>query len=180
MLKTLSYTVLITLLTALFATFAAAEVGPVTGLPMPRFVALKSNETNLRKGPNVKYPISWNYKLKGYPMEVVAEFENWRKLRDHDGAEGWVHENLITGSRSVYIKSNSYLNKPGDYPIVENELILFRYPDENSYPMIRAEVGVVAKLKSCNLEWCKVRLDDVSGWVRKANLWGVYENEEIK
>lgn len=168
------------LLLTLLSLSAVAEVGPVTGLPMPRFVSLKSNETNLRKGPNVKYPISWTYKLKGYPLEVVAEFENWRKLRDHDGSEGWVHENLITGSRSVYIKSNCYLTRPGNYPIVDNEIILFRYPDEQSYPMIRAEVGVIAKLKSCNEDWCKVRIEDVSGWIRKANLWGVYDNEVIK
>lgn len=158
----------------------AKEIGQVTGLPIPRFVTLKSNETNLRKGPNVKYPISWTYKKKGYPMELIAEFENWRKLRDIDGVEGWVHENLITGVRYTVVIDNSYY---GDNPIYQKrkrELIVFRYPDESSYPMLRTEFGVLARIKKCKPDWCKVKIHDIVGWVRKENLWGVYTEEVIE
>lgn len=158
----------------------ASEVGQVTGLPIPRFVALKSSETNLRKGPNVKYPVVWNYKQKNYPLEVVAEFENWRKLRDVDGEEGWVHVNLITGARKALISDNKYQSDKKDYAQLNRELVLFRYPDEDSYPMLRVELGVLAAIKSCTLEWCKLKMNDVTAWARKENLWGVYREEIIE
>lgn len=158
----------------------AKDVGSVTGLPLPRFVALKANETNLRRGPNLKYPIAWTYKVKGYPMEIVAEFENWRKLRDSDGEEGWVHESLVSGNRNVMIVANSYLKPKAEYEERKKELLIFRYPDESSYPMARVELGNIAKVKKCELDWCKLKIDDYIGWVRKENLWGVYRNESFE
>lgn len=154
--------------------------GQVTGLSIPRFVSLKSSESNLRKGPNVKYPIVWTFHQKGYPMEVIAEFENWRKLKDIDGEEGWVHTNLVTGIRNVMISNNKYQTPNEDYEARNRELVLFRYPDEASYPMLRLELGVIAALKSCNIEWCKIKVSDTSGWVRKENLWGIYQQEIIE
>jgi SH3-like domain-containing protein len=159
---------------------AWAEVGQVTGLPIPRFVSLKGSETNLRKGPNVKYPIAWVYSKKGYPMEITAEFENWRKVRDHDGTEGWVHDSVITGTRNVVTIHNHYSNKPFKYPINSGEVILFRYPDEDSYPMLRAQMNVIGRIRSCDKQWCKIRINDVSGWIKKSNIWGVYPHEIIK
>lgn len=165
--------------TIAYATVVHATIGPVTGLPIPRFVVLKSADTNLRKGPNVKFPINWNYKRKGYPMMLVAEFENWRKLRDHDGAEGWAHENLITGVRNVMVIANNYKTKKPMYLEHNSELVIFRYPDENSYPMARAQLGVMGKLKKCQKEWCKIRIEDHTGWALKSNLWGVGADEVI-
>lgn len=158
----------------------ARESGSVTGLPLPRFISLKFAETNLRKGPNPKYPITWTYKIKNYPMEVTAEFENWRRLRDADGSEGWVHETLINGSRNVLILTNDYMQPNPEYERRTRELVLFRYPDENSYPMLRVELGVMGKLKSCDQQWCKVKVENTTAWVRKINLWGVYPEEIIK
>jgi len=158
----------------------AGETGSVTGLPLPRFVSLKFAETNLRKGPNPKYPVTWVYKIKNYPMEVTAEFENWRRLRDTDGSEGWVHENLINGSRNVLIMKNEYTQPNPEYERRSRELVLFRYPDENSYPMLRVEFGAMGKLKSCDQQWCKIKIEDTTAWVRKANLWGVYPEEIVK
>lgn len=158
----------------------ASQNGKVSGLPVPRFVALKSAETNLRKGPNIRYPIVWTYKKRGYPMEIVAEFENWRKLKDQDGEEGWVHVNLVTGTRNVVINSNKYHEELPEYGELENELVLFRYPDEHSFPMMRAELGVLANIKSCDPDWCKIKVADTTGWVRKDNLWGVYAEEVIE
>lgn len=171
---------LIILLIFFAHTVWAAEKGPVTGLPLPRFVSLKFAETNLRKGPGAKYPIVWTYKVRGYPFEVTAEFENWRRLRDIDGSEGWVHENLISGSRNVIITDNNYQLPNEELAKRSRELVIFRYPDENSYPMLRAEVGVMGKIKSCDRDWCKIKIEDSTGWVRKSNLWGVYSEELIK
>lgn len=173
---------LLTLLLTILVAFPAlsTEAGPVTGLPLPRFVILKSQETNLRKGPDIKYPIVWVYKQKGYPMEVIAEFENWRKLRDSDGAEGWVHENLITGTRNVRIIANNYVSQNMFYPVRDNEVILFHNPDESSYPKARLQFGAIGKLKKCQVQWCQVKFENTIGWVHKSNLWGVYQNEVLE
>lgn len=157
--------------------FANREKGQVTGLKIPRFVSLKSNEVNLRRGPNNKYPIAWVYKRKGYPLELVAEFENWRKLRDIDGSEGWTHESLISGLRSAVVKDNQYKTPNPKHLNYKRELMIFHYPDETSYPLLRAEFGVLIKLKKCTPQWCKIKADGVIGWVRKENLWGVYADE---
>lgn len=158
---------------------SAKELGSSTGLPIPRFVVLKSQEVNLRKGPNVKYPIVWTYQRKGYPMEVIAEFENWRKLRDRDGSEGWVHENLITGIRNAVVTDLNYKTKL-PYTNRTDEVVVFRYPDESSYPMFRAELGAILKVKKCEAEWCMVKTELGNGWINKINLWGVYKDEVFK
>ena len=90
-----------------------------------------------------------------------------------------MHENLITGVRSVLIIDNKYQIENTEYQKRKKELVVFRYPDETSYPMLRAEFGVLAKLKKCSQEWCKVRIEDITGWARKENLWGVYKEEII-
>lgn len=168
------------LITLLFTNAFASEFGGVTGLPIPRFVSLKSSETNLRKGPNYKFPVNWIYKQKGYPMQLIAEFENWRKLRDEDGSEGWVHENLISGIRHLYIARNNYKIKNEFYSAQKSELILFKYPDETSYPIARMQIGTLGKLKNCQKEWCKIKIANFSGWVLKQNTWGVLNDEIIK
>ena len=166
-------------LLVLSTTSFAKEKGQVTGLPTPRFVAVKSNEINLRKGPNVSYPIRWVYKRKEHPMEVIAEFDNWRKLRDFDGADGWVHETLISGKRTVVIINNDYFGNKPKYAKRNKELILFRHPDEKSHPMLRIEFGAIGKIKQCSKEWCKLQFAKDSGWARKKNLWGIYREEII-
>ncbi len=176
----LRYILLLTLIFFTNSHIYARELGQVSGLPVPRFVSLKSSETNLRKGPNARYPIVWTYTKKGYPMEVVAEFENWRKLRDIDGEEGWVHVNLINGMRHFIVNSNTYKDSDSEYTELKRELVLFRYPDESSFPMVRAELGVIGTVKSCNPDWCKVQMDEYAGWIRKENIWGVYPEEVIE
>jgi len=157
-----------------------ATEGAVTGLPVPRFVILKAHETNLRKGPHIKYPIVWTYKQRGYPLKVVAEFENWRKLQDIDGAEGWVHENLINGVRHAVIIKNEIKRQDFPYSLPANEAIVFLHPDEYSYPVARTQLGVIGKVKKCHADWCQVKFTGAVGWVRKANHWGVFEEELLK
>jgi SH3-like domain-containing protein len=150
--------------------------GKETGLPIPRFVILKSNKTNLRVGPGIKYQTSWTYLRKGYPMQVVAEFENWRKLRDIDGSEGWVNENLITGKRSAIITGNQF-SKPLSYQLKEKEMVLLRYPREDAPPTLKVEFGVIAEIKKCNELWCKLKIQNKMGWIKKENTWGVFSDE---
>lgn len=155
-------------------------IGKETGLPLPRFVILKSNKTNLRQGPGLKYATNWIYERKGYPMLVIAEFENWRKLKDIDGQEGWVNEKLVTGKRHVLLIGNKL---PDDHKYdspINKEVILLRYPNEASYPMARIEIGVLGEVLQCSVDWCKVKVGSYRGWIHKVNLWGVLRDEVIK
>jgi SH3-like domain-containing protein len=175
--------ILISILLILFCNISLSldnETGAITGLPLPRYVSLKSYETNLRKGPGSNYPIVWTYKQKGYPMQVVAEFEQWRKLKDKDGEEGWVRENLISGNRNVVIIGNKIQKSNYEYQLPERESILFYHPSEDSYPVARVELNVIGKIKKCNEEWCLLKIDRFSGWIRKVNLWGIGKEEIIK
>lgn len=171
--------ILISSLIFIFSLNCFADEGAVTGLPVPRFVVLKANETNLRKGPHVNYPKVWTYKQRGYPLKVVAEFENWRKLQDIDGHEGWVHENLITGTRNVAVIKNNIKRQDFPYALPANEAIIFLHPDEHSYPMARAQLGLIGKVKKCNTHWCQIKFQGATGWMQKSNLWGVFDEETI-
>lgn len=157
---------------------SASNVGKETGLPIPRFVVLKFNESNLRSGPSSKHKISWVYKKKNYPLEVIAEFEHWRKVRDIDGVEGWLNENQITGKHSgIIIKTNMYQEK-NRYKLKNNEGIIFRNPSEISYPIAKIEIGSVVKILHCRESWCQIITDTkLKGWYQKENLWGVYKHE---
>jgi SH3-like domain-containing protein len=135
-----------------------------SGLPLPRFVALKSEEVNLRQGPGIRYPIKWIYKREGLPVEVIEEFENWRKIRDFDGEEGWVYKAMLDGRRRVMVKGA--------------EATILRRPEENSEALLRLEPGVISEIRECKMSWCKVEIADLKGWVKRDNLYGVYPNED--
>lgn len=153
----------------------AAEFGRQTGLPIPRFVSLRANKVNLRTGPSERYPVIWVYQRRNYPMEVIAEFNNWRKLRDIDGAIGWVHENLIIGKQYAVIINNKTVTA-GQFQeqLPAKQILLYRAPDESSYPLLRAEIGALGKILKCQVDWCQLQFDRHKGWIRKVNLWGVY------
>lgn len=135
--------------------------GPADAAEVPRFASLRAAEVNVRAGPGVQYPIAWVFLRRGLPVEVVAEFEHWRKVRDGDGAEGWVHRSLLSGRRSA---------------VVRGEVIgvLYRDADAASVPVARVEPGVVADLLACHGDWCRVEAAGLRGWIARARLWGVY------
>lgn len=147
------------------------ETGPVSGLPMPRFVSLNADKVNVRTGPGSRYPIAWQFQRKGWPVEVVAEFELWLKIRDNDGAEGWVRKNLVTGRRSALIAGR------GLQPIL-------RRPDAQAELSAQAEPGVMVQLLSCKDDWCQIGINTPAGarkgFVRRAQLWGVYGDETVE
>lgn len=142
---------------------AETKRGPVTNLPLPRFVSLKAGEANVRRGPSLTHRVDWVFKRRGMPLEVTAEYGHWRRVRDRDGAGGWIHYALISGNRTV---------------LVEEDLTQARARPEDSAPVIAAfELGVVAKLGSCKLDWCEIAKDGHKGWAKKRKLWGVTPEE---
>ena len=136
-----------------------------SGLPVPRFVTLKSNEVNMRVGPGREYPLSWVYKQKNLPLKVIAEFDVWRKVIDHEGTTGWVHSQLVTLKRYALIQSR--LTK------------LHRKADETSAVLAVADKGVLLELQICEPLWCRVASDDLRAYVRRDAIWGVLETETL-
>ena len=151
------------LVIALPVTLWAQERGPVTNLPLPRYVSLKSDEVNVRRGPSLSHRIDWVYKRRNMPVEVYGEYENWRRIRDIDGAGGWVHYTLISGVRNVII--------------INDMQPLYSKPDPNSLVEARLELNVIARLEECALDWCRLRTGGFKGWAPKTSLWGVYADE---
>lgn len=137
--------------------------GPVTNLPLPRFVSIKAHKANARRGPGATHRIDWVFLKKYTPLEITAEYENWRRVRDVDGAGGWMHYALISGVRTVLVQAD--------------EVTLIKAPVEGSAPVAVAQRGVVARLGSCRKLWCEISVDGLEGWVRKSVLWGVGEDE---
>lgn len=137
----------------------------LSGLPIPRFVSLGTNEANMRSGPGEQYPITWVYKREGLPMEVVREWGIWRLVRDPHGGQGWMNKNLISGDRTAYITSAVRT--------------LYARADIASRPVWRVEPGVVAKIVLCEEAWCQLRVSGKSGYIPRKQLWGVYDKESI-
>lgn len=148
-----------------FITFSAvAETrGVVTNLPIPRFVSMKATEANVRRGPSLTHRIDWVYKHRNMPLEITAEFGHWRRVRDRDGAGGWVHFTLLSGVRTVVI--------------IQDSIDILAYPKPNALPSARLNSGVIARLQDCNEEWCHLTSGGYKGWAPKDALWGVREDE---
>tara|TARA_B100001059_G_scaffold164171_1_gene163696 strand:+ start:43 stop:591 length:549 start_codon:yes stop_codon:yes gene_type:complete len=140
------------------------KTGSVTGLDIPRFVSLKSNDANIRVGPSVNYPIKLKYVFKNLPLEIIGEFDVWRKSKDHEGNIGWVHKSLIKGERYILISDK-----------INTDIQLFSRPGGNVKGIIKKKN--VLELRSCTLHWCKVSKDSIKGWVLKEYIWGIYERE---
>lgn len=134
-------------------------------LPVPRFVSLRADEVNLRTGPGERYPIDWVLTRKGLPVEIVEEFEAWRKIRDPQGTEGWVHQRMVTGTRNVVVT--------GDVRTLRAD------PDAAAPAVARAEPGVIAHLLDCRDTWCRLELQGMKGWLKRSEVWGVYPTESV-
>jgi SH3-like domain-containing protein len=146
-------------------------LGP-SGLPLPRFVSLKSGKVNSRVGPGLSYAVDWLYLKPGLPMEVVQEFENWRRVRDQDGAEGWVNQSLLSGRRTA-IAAPWQRGKTA-------EIALLAEPDQDARPLALLEPGVIGTINACNGEWCEMTFDGHTGWLKQSLVWGAYPGELVK
>lgn len=146
-----------------------------SGLPVPRFVSLKSDRVNMRKGPGTDYPTAWVYRRAGLPLEVIKEYEGWRQVRDADGAAGWVLQSFLSGRRTALVLPWE-IKAGGTAPKVA-----LRYDDsERSRPVAMVEAGVIANIATCDGRWCKVSIDRFRGYIEQKKLWGVYEGEIIE
>jgi SH3-like domain-containing protein len=141
-----------------------------SGLPVPRYVSLKSDHVNVRAGPTKDNDVAWVYTRSGLPVEITAEFENWRRVRDSEGAEGWVYHSLLSGRRTAVITMKS-----------KDELApLYDRADETSAIAARLQAGVVAQVKKCATGWCHVAGNGFDGWIEQQRLWGVYADEKVE
>ncbi len=144
-------------------TWAGQERGPVTNLPLPRYVSMKAQEGNVRRGPSLTHRIDWVFKRRDMPLEITAEHGHWRRVRDRDGAGGWVHYSLLSGVRTV---------------LVERDLLsLHSRPDARSPVTANLALGVVARLGECGPDWCRLTAGGYRGWADKTALWGVKPDE---
>jgi len=147
-----------------------------SGLPLPRFATTRSTPINVRVGPGTKYDVAWVYVKAGLPVEIVQEFDTWRKIRDLDGSEGWVHQNLLSGNRGGYVA-----------PWAADEQVALRArASEDAGPRAFLPRGFRVEISQCDGQWCEVSATDhpsegrpatYSGWLRQGDLWGVYPDE---
>lgn len=153
------------LLAALFTPLPATAAEGASGLPLPRFVSLRADEVNLRTGPGVRYPIEWVFERKDLPVQIIAEFEAWRQIRDFEGTTGWVHRSMLSGKRTV--STNGDVDR------------LLREPNPGAPVVAWVEAGVIATLDECDGAWCRVAVAShgVTGWIERLGLWGVLPDE---
>ena len=139
--------------------------GPVTDLPLPRFISLKASEANARRGPGTAHRIDWVYRLRDMPLRVTAEYEHWRRVEDAEGKGGWMHYALLSGVRTALVTTDL--------------TALHAQPSESATSLAYLEAGVVARLLQCVPDWCRLQAGGSRGWAPKAALWGVGADEII-
>lgn len=144
-----------------------AQKGPVSGLPIPRYVSLKSDRVNVREGPSKDHPTLWIYERAGLPVEITAEFETWRKIRDSEGSEGWVLHSLLSGRRTALVA-----------PWKKEPQLLTA--SDHATPVVKLGPGVIGNLRSCDGKWCRLAGQGYDGYVAQENLWGVYPGEKVE
>jgi SH3-like domain-containing protein len=148
----------------------AEPTGAITGLPLPRYASLKTDRVNLREGPSKDHATKWVFQRAGLPVEITAEFEIWRKVRDSEGAEGWVLHSLLSGRRTALVA-------PGKK---DQSFKIYAKPAQGPDVAATLQSGVIVSVKSCNGSWCLVFGDGFKGYIEQVALWGVYPNETLE
>jgi SH3-like domain-containing protein len=166
------------LLVLIGSTGLSAQGTPATGtgLPVPRFVSLKSDRVNLRQGPGTEYPTAWVFRRAGLPVEVINEFESWRQVRDAEGTTGWVLGSMLSGRRTAVILPWEVKAGQGQQPLA----VLRDDDSERAGAVAQVEAGVLANIITCDGKWCRVSVDGFRGYIEQSKLWGAYKNEVIK
>ncbi len=143
-----------------------------SGLPLPRFVSLKSGRVNSRVGPGFNYAVDWMYLKSGLPMEIIQEYDNWRRVRDAEGAEGWINQSLLSGRRTGIV-APWQRGKDAKIPLLAD-------PREGAGLVAQIEPGVIGRIRSCNGDWCQMTFENRTGWLDQSLVWGAYPGERIK
>lgn len=144
--------------------------GSSTGLPVPRFVSLKSAKANVRRGPGTDFPIDWVYMKSGVPLEVIAESNNWRRIRDHEGDGGWIWHTMLAGERTAIVDATEEDGSP---------VALHARPQGDAAVVAYAEKGYVARVRSCRAQWCRLDIRGLESWIPQDRLWGIYPGESF-
>ncbi|MHB1205650.1 MAG: SH3 domain-containing protein [Rhodospirillaceae bacterium] len=146
----------------------AAGRAPGSSLPIPRFVSLRTDPINLRAGPGVRYPVDWVYLRRRLPVEVIAEFDTWRQIRDPDGTEGWVHQTMLSGRRTAVVKAATGT--------------LRREGADTAAAIATLEKGVIVAVQRCpaSTDYCRVEVSGIQGWLKRDQVWGVYPTETLQ
>lgn len=144
----------------------AVQRGPVTNLPLPRYVSLKAAEGNVRRGPSLSHRIDWVFRHRDMPLRVTAEYGNWRRIEDRDGVGGWVHYALISGVRTVSVTAE--------------RAELRARPEEGAPVIAIAQSGAIGRLDECSRDWCRIVAGGQRGWLHKSALWGVDPDETLE
>lgn len=167
----------IAIVSAIAAQPVFAAEGP-SGLPLPRFATTRSTPINVRVGPGTRYNVAWVYVKAGTPVEIVQEFDTWRKVRDADGSEGWIHQNLLSGKRAGVVV----------VPEGQQQVALLSGRAADSGVRAYLGPGYRVDVEKCDGNWCAVSASytppngghaNVSGYLPQTELWGVYQNEEF-
>jgi SH3-like domain-containing protein len=148
----------------------AQQAGTVTGRLVPRYVSLKTDRVNLREGPSKDHPTKWVFQRAGLPVEITAEFETWRKIRDSEGAEGWVLHSLLSGRRTALVGPG----KQGE------NFKLFSRPNDKAALVAMLQSGVIGDIRECDGDWCRIEGEGFDGYIQQTDLWGVYPNEKVE
>lgn len=152
-----------------------AGYAAVQKLPLPRFASLRSSKVNMHVGPGRDFPVEWTFQRQGLPVEIIAEFDTWRQIRDMEGTMGWVHKSLLTGKRTAVITSLAKHEISKEQPLTE---ALRKTASQDAAVVVYVQKGVITKLKQCKGDWCHVDVKGYDGWIRRSDIWGVYQYEE--
>jgi SH3-like domain-containing protein len=145
-------------------------LGPKSGLPLPRFVSLKPDKVNVRGGPTRDYEVVFVYTRAGLPVEITAESDNWRRIRDREGSEGWVYHSLLSGRRTAVVS-----------PKDKKQLVpLHEAANAGAAVVAQLQPGVLGAVKRCTGSWCHIAGHGFDGWIAQEQLWGVYPNEKVE
>ena len=139
-----------------------------SGLSLPRFISLRADRVNMRTGPGGQYPIEWLYRRRSLPVEVIAEYKHWRKIRDWQGTQGWIHQSMLSRKRTLIVT--------GKVRVIRKKQSL------RSGPVASVEPGVVGSVLGCPTKgsWCRVEIRGLKGWLRRIEFWGVYSGEKFE
>ena len=156
----LSFSLILSLYLAIAPVLADSKtkLGPVTSLEMPRYVSVKTNKSFLRRGPGKSFRIDWILETPGFPLKVIAEYENWRQVEDYEGDKGWIFFRLLSGKRTVItINSSEYLRQKFN---------------PKSKPIALLEAGAIGKFIRKSGDSCEVAFKGFKGWVDSNQVWG--------
>ena len=145
--------------------FQDERVKGASGLPLPRFVSIKSDAANVRRGPGPDFPLLWQYQRRKLPLEIIAEYDDWRRVRDHQGEDGWMKAPLLSGARTVIVRRSAHAVTLRAIPAATGGVIALVQP------------GVIGTLEECKGNWCEIEVDKYDGWLPRDQIWGVYPFE---